>query len=53
MDILILKTGLFPDADFICEQVDAPFVDLQALTTETQWDNVLEEILDCDLVITA
>lgn len=53
MEKLTLKTGLFEDADLIIQAADAPVIDLSADLSDEGWDDVLDQILDCDLVITA
>lgn len=53
MEKLTLKTGLFEDADVIIQAADAPVIDLTADLSDDDWDDVLDRILDCDLVITA
>lgn len=53
MEKLTLKTGLFEDADVIIQAADAPVIDLTTNLSDDDWDDVLDQILDCDLVITA
>ena len=53
MEKLTLHTGLFNDADIIIEAADAPVLDLQKDLKDDQWDDVLAQILDADLIITA
>ena len=53
MEKLILNTGLFEDADIIIKVADAPVIDVQTELSEDQWDDVLDQILDADLIVTA
>ncbi len=53
MKKLTLDTGLFPDADIIIKAADAPVIDLKKDHDEQGWDQVLDDILDADLIITA
>ncbi len=53
MNILTLHTGLFADAEIIIEAADAPILDLRASLNDDQWDAVLDQILDADMIVTA
>ncbi|NVK19918.1 MAG: hypothetical protein HWE30_14560 [Methylocystaceae bacterium] len=53
MDKLTLKTGLFEDSEIIIKAADARVIDLEAPLKEEDWDQVLDDILSADLIITA
>lgn len=53
MNILTLHTGLFEDADIVIKAADAPVIDLRKDLSEESWDDVLDQILDADLIVTA
>lgn len=53
MQIITLQTGLFDDADTVIEAAAAPTIDLRSELNEDEWDNVLDQILDADLIVTA
>lgn len=53
MDKLTLKTGLFEDSEIVIKAADARVIDLETNLSEDQWDQVLDDILDADLIITA
>jgi len=53
MQILTLQTGLFNDADTVIEAAAAPVIDLRNELNETDWDNVIDQIMDADLIVTA
>jgi len=53
MQIVTLQTGLFDDADTVIKAAAAPVVDLRTELNEKEWDDVLEQIMDADLVVTA
>jgi|GEM_PF-2457672 len=53
MKILTLNTGLFEDADIIIEAANAPVIDLTKALSAEEWDKVIDEILNADLIVTA
>lgn len=53
MEKLTLKTGLFEDAEIIIKAANAPVIDLEKNRNDEEWDKVLDQILDADLIITA
>ena len=53
MEKLTLKTGLYEDADLIIKAADARVIDLEAITDDDGWDQVLDDILEAELIITA
>ncbi|WP_167730204.1 hypothetical protein [Terasakiella sp. SH-1] len=53
MEKLVLHTGLFDDADIIIKAADAPVKDLTQELSSDEWDEIVDEILEADLVVTA
>lgn len=53
MKILTLNTGLFEDADIIIEAANAPVIDLSKPLSIEEWDKVVDQIMDADLIVTA
>ncbi|MDV7341650.1 hypothetical protein RYZ26_18765 [Terasakiella sp. A23] len=53
MSKLTLDTGLYTDAEIIIKAADAPVIDLKKELSDEEWDQVLDDILDADLIITA
>jgi hypothetical protein len=53
MKILTLKTGLFEDAEIVIKAANAPVIDLKTLQTDEDWDSLLDDILDAELIVTA
>ena len=53
MKILTLNTGLFEDADIIIEAANAPVIDLTETLSTAEWDKVIDQIMDADLIVTA
>lgn len=53
MNILTLHTGLFEDAEIIIKAAEAPVVDVRDKLSDAEWDNIVDQILDVDMIITA
>ena len=53
MDILTLKTDLYEDADAVIKAVNAPVIDLTQELSDEDWDDVLDQILKAELIVTA
>lgn len=53
MKKLVLHTGLYEDADQIIKAANAPVQDVRRPLSEEDWDEIIDDILDCDIVITA
>ncbi|SCA58164.1 hypothetical protein MTBPR1_90011 [Candidatus Terasakiella magnetica] len=53
MKKLVLHTGLFEDGDIIIKAANAPVIDLREPLDDAQWDEVIDQIMETDLVVTA
>jgi len=53
MNVLTLNTGLFEDADIVIEAANAPVIDLSPPLSTEEWDKIVDQIMDADLIVTA